>query len=104
MRKIISYALMLSSPFLAQAQIGVKAGVNFANVRNVSSFNSSGRSGFMIGVFLAPPSKGLLSYKTELIFSQQGYDYATNTSTGSVNLNYIIMPQLMNFNITKYLQ
>ena len=58
----------------------------------------------MAGIFFAPPSKGILSYKTELIYSQQGYDYKTNTSTGSVNLNYIMMPHLMCINITRLFQ
>lgn len=96
--------LLLLFPCTLQAQFGIKAGINFANVTNASSISNSNRSGFMAGIFLAPPSKGILSYKTELIFSQQGYDYNTNSNTGSVKLDYIIMPHLMNINITKLFQ
>lgn len=96
--------LLLLFPCMVRAQFGIKAGVNFANVTKASSINNSNRSGFMVGVFLAPPSKGLLSYNTELEFSQQGYNYETNTNTGSVTLNYIIMPHLMKIRITKLLQ
>lgn len=103
MKKLI-FLLPVILPGLLYAQIGIKAGLNFANVTNASSINSSNRSGFMAGIFLAPASKGILSYKTELIFSQQGYDYKTSTSTSSVNLNYIIMPHLMCINITKFFQ
>ena len=103
MKKIFLCILVLLPGFLF-AQFGIKAGLNFANVTKASSINSGSRSGFMVGAFLAPPSKGLLSYKTEIIFSKQGYDFKTNTATGTVNLNYIIMPHLMNFNITKYVQ
>ena len=56
----------------------------------------------MAGVFLAPPSKGVMGFRTELIFSRQGYIYTTNTNTGIVNLDYILLPQLMQINITKF--
>jgi hypothetical protein len=96
--------LLLASPCAVRAQFGIKAGINFANVTNASSISNSNRSGFMVGVFLAPPSKSLLSYGTELDFSQQGYNYKTNTNTGSVTLNYLIMPHLMKIRITKLFQ
>lgn len=86
------------------AQFGIKGGLNFANVTKVSSINNSSRSGFHAGIFLAPPSKSILGSRTELLFSRQGYDYKTNTNTGNVNLDYIMMPQYMAINITKYFQ
>ena len=115
MKKIIILALFL--PILSWAQeekkekkqkkgigIGIKAGLNFANVTNASSINSSSHSGFQVGVFLAPASKRILGYRTELIYSKQGYDYKSSSNTGNVNLDYIIMPHLMTINITKYVQ
>ena len=115
MKKIIILALFL--PILSWAQeekkekkqkkgigIGIKAGLNFANVTNASSINSSSHSGFQVGAFLAPASKKILGYRTELIYSKQGYDYKSSSNTGTVNLDYIIMPHLMTINITKYVQ
>lgn len=93
---------LLISPFFIHAQIGIKAGLNFANVSKASSINSSSRSGFHVGLLLAPASKKIISSRTELIFSRQGYDYKTSTNTGNVNLDYIQMGQLMSINITKY--
>jgi hypothetical protein len=87
-----------------KTKIGIKAGLNFSNITKASSINAQSRSGFMAGVFLAAPSRGIMGYRTELIFSRQGYDYKAGVSTGSVNLNYILMPQLMTINITKYVQ
>ena len=84
--------------------IGIKAGINFADVRGTSSINTGNQSGFMGGVFLSPPSKSIMSYRTEIIYSKQGYNFSTQTNTGHVNLDYIIMPHLMGFNITKYVQ
>jgi len=84
--------------------IGVKAGLNFANVTNASSISSSNNTGFNAGILFAPPSKSLIGSTTELLFSRQGYNYATGTQTGSVNLDYIILQQLMDINITKFFQ
>ena len=55
MKKIVFYFLMII-PVYSFAQgglgIGLKAGLNFANVTSASSINSSSQSGFMAGVFL----------------------------------------------------
>ena len=103
MKKLI-LCLLIICPVYLFAQIGLKAGLNFANVTNASSFNSSSESGFHAGIFLAPPSKGIMGFRTELIFSKQGYNYKTATNTGIVNLDYIMLPQYICINITKYFQ
>jgi hypothetical protein len=102
--KKLNLLLLLISPSFLHAQIGVKAGLNYANVTNASSINSSHSSGFMVAIFLAPPSKGIISYNTEIGFSQQGYNYKTNSNTGNVTLNYIMMPHLIGINITRFFQ
>jgi hypothetical protein len=84
--------------------LGLLGGINFANVTNASSINSSNQTGFMAGIFFSPPSKSVLGSKTELIYSRQGYNYATNTLTGTVNLDYILLPQMMTIRITKFIQ
>jgi len=105
MRKMTFLAAFLAPVLLfGQLGIGLKAGLNFADVTNASSINNSNRSGVMAGVFLAPQSKSILSSRTELIYSRQGYNYKSNTNTGNVNLDYIILPQLMGINITKFVQ
>ena len=101
MKKIL-FSLLIITPFFVRAQIGIKAGVNFAKVSNASSINSSNKSGFNVGLLLAPASKKILSSRTELIFSRQGYDYKTSSNTGNVNLDYIQMGQLASINITKF--
>jgi hypothetical protein len=58
----------------------------------------------MGGAFMAPPSSGFMGYRSEIIYSKQGYNFATQTNSGQVDLDYIIMPQLMTFNITKFVQ
>lgn len=100
--KKIMFPLLLVLPCCLFAQIGLKAGLNFANVTKASSINNSSRSGFHAGIMLGGSSKKIISSRTEFIFSRQGYDYKSGTNTGNVNLDYIMLPQLMSINITKY--
>lgn len=102
--KRILFCLLILCPTCLLAQIGVKGGLNFANVSNASSINSSSQTGFLGGLFLAPPSKGVMGFRTEIIYSRQGYNYKTGTNTGNVNLDYILLPQLTCINITKFFQ
>ena len=88
----------------AQVNIGIKAGLNFTDVTNVSSVNNLGSSGFNVGVFYATPYKNIIGSKTELVFSRQGYNYETGTVSGKANLDYIMLPTYMCINITKYFQ
>ena len=101
MKKII-FCLLLIFPCRMFAQIGIKAGLNFAQVSKASDINSSNKSGFHVGLFLAPASKKIITHRMELLFSRQGYDYKNGTKTGEVNLNYIQMGQLLSINITKF--
>jgi hypothetical protein len=84
--------------------IGLKAGLNFANVTNASSINSSHETGFHAGIVFAPPTKAIIGSTTELLFSRQGYNYATGNNTGTVNLDYLMLQQLMDINITRFFQ
>lgn len=101
MKKLILSLLMILPVYLF-AQIGIKAGVNFAKVGSADDINAGNKSGFHVGVFLAPASKKILSSRTELLFSRQGYDYKNGTKTGEVDLDYIQFGQLASINITKY--
>lgn len=103
MKKTILFFLLFS-PFFVAAQIGIKAGLNFANVSKASSINSTSKSGFLVGLFLATPGKKIIGSKTELQFSRQGYDYKTSTNTGNVKLDYLLQTQLLCINITKFVQ
>lgn len=103
MKKKILFVLLFS-PFFVHAQFGIKAGLNFAKVSKASDFNSSRQSGFHAGIFLAPSSKKIISSKTELLFSRQGYNYKTNSSTGNVKLDYFTQAQFICINLTRFVQ
>lgn len=99
----IVFFLLICLPVLVSAQIkvAVKAGLNFANVSNPAGINADSRTGYMLGGYIAPKAKGLFGFRSEIILSRQGYDYKSNSNTGKVNLDYILLPQLFTVNFTK---
>lgn len=107
MRKIFFYAfffLVFVKTGTAQIGIGVKGGLNFANISNASGFTNSSHTGYMIGAYYAPNSKKTFSFRSELMLSRQGYNYKTATNTGNVNLDYLLLPQLLNIKFAKLVQ
>jgi len=84
--------------------LGIKAGLNFTNITSASSISNSSETGYQIGIFLDPASKSVLGSRTELLYSHQGYNYATGQTTGKVYLDYIMLAQLMAINITHFVQ
>lgn len=104
MKLITSLLLIIVSPALVNAQLGIKAGLNFTNVTNVSSVNNQSSSGFNAGIFYTTPYTRIIGSKTELVFSRQGYNYESGAVSGKVNLDYVMLPTYMCINITKYFQ
>lgn len=83
---------------------GIKAGLNFANVTNLSSINGSSETGFHAGIFYGSFNKNILGSRTELMYSQQGYGYSSDSSKGSVRLDYIMLSQFFAINASRYVQ
>lgn len=105
MRRLVFAPLILLPGLLyGQLTAGVKAGVNFANVTKTSSISTNSLTGYFIGGYVAPKQKKLVGYRSELMLSRQGYDYKTNTNTGNVNLDYLLLPQLVVFKFSKKFQ
>ena len=117
MKKLFSISSLLLLSVILFAQInspkpyqqkslgfGLKGGLNFANVSNTADINGESRTGFMLAGFLSPQFGSGQGFRTELVFSRQGYDYKSNTNTGSVTLDYILFPQLYTYNLGKVLQ
>jgi hypothetical protein len=102
MKKIIFFFFLLT-PFMVFGQIGLKAGYNYAKVSKASDINAGNKSGYHAGVFFAPASKKLLSSRSELLYSHQGYNYKTSSSDGEVDLDYIQVAQFASVNLTKYI-
>lgn len=101
---LLPLLLMCLSPLFLFSQMGfgLKGGVNFAKVTKASNINADNTTGFHAGFFFGPQTKSVMGFRSEIIFSRQGYNFKSNTTTGTVKLDYILMPQLMEINITKY--
>ena len=84
--------------------LGIKAGLNFTNITSASQISNSSETGYQVGIFLDPASKSILGSRTELLYSHQGYNFATGQTTGKVFLDYIMLAQLMAINITHFVQ
>jgi Outer membrane protein beta-barrel domain len=102
---VLAAALLFASVTAQRLGLGIKAGYNFANITNVSSLNAQNKSGFHLGAFFSPgQAKKLIGFRTELIYSKQGYDFKNGSKSGTVNLDYILLPQMFTLNITKLIQ
>jgi hypothetical protein len=85
-------------------KLGIKAGYNYAKITgSTPDFSSKSNNGFMVAGFFAPASKGL-GYRTELIFSRQGFSFDESGKMQDVSQDYIYMPHLTTFTIAKKLQ
>lgn len=106
MKKILPllFCCLLACDTWSQLKIGLKAGLNFANITSTAGFTNSNRTGYMIGGYIAPKAKKLFGFRSEIMLSRQGYNYKTNTNTGNVNLDYLLLPQLITINFGKKIQ
>lgn len=84
---------------------GIKAGYNFAKVTgSTPNFNPKSNNGFMAGGFIAPATKGGFGFRSEIIFSRQGFSFDASGKITHVKQDYIYLPQLTTFTIAKKLQ
>jgi len=89
MKKVLLAVIVAVFAISANAQVkfGVKAGVNFANMKITDeSFDS--RTGFHVGVISDISLLGKLAIQPGVLFSQKG----TKTDGAKMNLNYIDVP------------
>jgi hypothetical protein len=58
----------------------------------------------MISVFLASANKNGIGYRSELVYSKQGYSFDNGGKNTEVKNDYLYMPHLMTFTIAKIVQ
>ncbi|MFH6995562.1 porin family protein [Flavobacterium sp. FlaQc-48] len=111
------YMLILCTLFLGvtvvaqnqQVKVGVKAGLNLANLTfDQSGLGSSGKTGFTTGVMIEIPMAKNFSLQPELLYSQQGsktsfYDQDVTNSNykSTIELNYLNIPLMLKYYIVK---
>ncbi|KOP37384.1 PorT family protein [Flavobacterium sp. WLB] len=104
MKKVILTAIAILAFGFANAQqtrFGVKGGLSLTNFSGDVDTNT--KVGFVVGGFAEIKVIERLSIQPELLFSAQGakYDFIGSNDDGDLKLNYINIPVLAKFYITK---
>jgi hypothetical protein len=108
--KIILLGLLSGSLFLpiqtnAQAEFGVKGGLNLSNLYVDEVDDEDVRIGYHAGVFVNAPVVSFFSIQPELIFSTKGstvkYDMTFFSGEYTFALNYIDLPVLGVFHLSE---
>ena len=86
----------LSAYSQASVAIGIKGGLNFANlsVSQSTATNYNNRTGYHFGAF-ALFKFGKIGLQPELLFSKQGSKYSVSTSDVDSNFDYINIPIIL---------
>jgi hypothetical protein len=85
-------------------KFGLKLGYNVSKLSgSTPNFSPKVSNGFNVSAFYATPSRGL-GYRTELIFSRQGFSFDGSGKMQRVSQDYIYMPHLTTFTIAKKVQ
>jgi len=86
-------------------RFGIKAGYNVAKLTgNTPDYSPDTKNGFMVAAFFAPASRSGIGYRSELVFSRQGFGFDENGKQTSVVSDYIYLPQFTTIGITKFVQ
>jgi len=105
-QKTSAQTMMTGKTGSSKSGFGFRVGLNYAKVSGGSdSIQYRYKPGLMVAVFLAPASTGLISFRSELLYSKQGFDYTDPSGkTGSVSNDYLMLPQMIALNITRFVQ
>ena len=116
MKKILLAALFAAAACTAQAQktendnasrkrLGLKSGYNWSYVTaSAAGVSTDSKSGFMLGAYFAPQVKKGMGFRSEVVFSRQGYSFDEGGKNTAVLNDYIYLPQLTTFNVGKAVQ
>jgi hypothetical protein len=86
-------------------KFGIKAGYNVAKVRgSTPGYAPDAKNGFMVAAFYSPTTQSGFGYRSEVVFSRQGFGFDEGGKTNSITSDYIYLPQFTTFGITKFVQ
>ena len=98
LRMALPLALLIAAPLQAQTTIGVKGGINVANVStNVSDLPDviDSKTGFVGGGFVTLGLGSLFALQPELLYSQKGFEASEGDLSAQLGTNYIEIPVLL---------
>lgn len=110
--KIISLAILLfmgSAAFSQTFKLGIKGGANLGKISG-ESFKDEFSLGYHVGGFATIGLGGKFAIQPEVLFNQVNNDTTTSFSdvfkvnnVSSIQLKYLSIPVLLNYNINKFL-
>src|SRR5690348_4461031 len=75
-------------------KFGVKGGYNYSTLHgSTPTFNADSKNGFMVAAFYSAGGGTGMGYRTELVYSRQGYSYDSTNTKINVRQDYIYLPQ-----------
>lgn len=84
-----------------EIEFGAKAGVNFASIYGDNTGNTGSVTAFNFGLMAEIPISEKFSFQPELLYSGQGYDVDTILDIDGVELNYLNIPLMGKYYVTK---
>lgn len=108
MKKMILMAVLVSSVAAvnAQATFGLKLGANFSNLKYSEDGDSESgdmKVGLNIGGLANIPLSADFSFQPELVFSMEGSKNEFGGIETKINLNYINIPVLLQYNVSGFI-
>ena len=100
MKKIFLFAILASALTTAQAQFGLKAGLNMANLGgdDVDDEGKKALMGIYGGIFYNITVGESFSVQPELVYSPQGAKYELGGVKAKLALNYLNLTPLLRYN------
>jgi len=102
MRKLLVAAIIVVfvlESVSAQTSLGLKSGINLANLTGDIGDGFKSKIGFHAGAFIEFEISDVFSFQPELMFSMQGTKAKENNA--KVNLNYLILPLIAKFYVVE---
>lgn len=94
----LAVALLVSAgTATAQTSLGVKAGINLANLSISTAddtFEPENRTGFVAGVFVTIRGGGIFAFQPEVLVSSQGAKFSDGSDSGTAKIDYLQVPLL----------
>lgn len=102
---ILTCSAFAQSEKTSSSKFGIKAGYNYSNViGSKSTFDPKQNNGYMVSVFFSSSRRNGIGYRSELVYSRQGYSFDDGGKTTDVKNDYLYMPHMMTFTIAHVVQ
>lgn len=79
------------------ANIGIKAGLNFSNIKTDNDIEYDNAIGYHVGLLAHIHLANKFAMQPELVYSTQGADYELSGQDGEINLDYLNVPIMFQY-------